>query len=70
MAYTTDQLEALERAIARGVLTVRHADGTSMTFQSLSEMRKLRREMIDDIAAASGKRRRRTFRAYQKGTGL
>lgn len=41
MAYTLDQLTALESAIASGALTVRQSDGTTVTYQSLPEMRKL-----------------------------
>ena len=70
MAYTTTQLQELEAAIASGVLTVRHSDGRSSTFQSLSEMRKLRLDMLADINKAAGTRKRRTMRLYQRGTGL
>jgi roadblock/LC7 domain-containing protein len=44
MAYTTEQLAALEAAIARGVRTVSY-NGESVTYESLAEMRKLRAEM-------------------------
>ena len=70
MAYTQQQLEELEEAIASGTLTVRHSDGRSVTYQSLDAMRKLRQEMLEEINASQGKRRRRTMRIYQSGKGL
>lgn len=68
--YTQEQLTELEEAIARGVLTVRHRDGTSMTYQSLDAMRKVRADMLRDIEKAAGRRRPRVARFYEKGTGL
>ncbi|MCB1791872.1 MAG: hypothetical protein KDJ24_16330 [Gammaproteobacteria bacterium] len=44
MAYTSDQLAAVESAIASGILTVRIGDRLT-TYQSLDEMRKLRDDM-------------------------
>ena len=70
MPYTQQQVDELSEAIASGVLSVRHADGRSTTFQSLDAMRKARREMLAEIERESGNRRRRNIRAYQKGTGL
>lgn len=70
MAYTQAQLTELETAIASGVLTVRHSDGRSVTYQSLDAMRKQRLEMLREINAESGNRRKRTFRLYQRGRGL
>lgn len=70
MAYTQQQLEELESALASGVLTVRHSDGRSVTYSSLDAMRKQRAEMLREINRASGNRRRRTFRLYQSGKGL
>jgi hypothetical protein len=70
MAYTQTQVDELTEAIASGVLSVRQTDGRMVTYQSLDQMRKLRQEMIDEIEHAAGTRRRRTFRAYQRGRGL
>lgn len=36
--YTTAQLAALKAAHARGVVTVRGADGSTVTYASLSDM--------------------------------
>ena len=71
MAYTTQDVEKIEKAIKEGLLSVTTSDGRTTTFQNLSEMRKARHEMLEEIEASSGgRRRRRTFRIYQKGTGL
>jgi hypothetical protein len=71
MAYTQEQVDTLEEAIAAGVLSVRNRDGTSVTYQSLDAMRKARTEMLREIEGAAGApKRRRTMRLYQRGTGL
>jgi len=44
MAFTTEQLEALEAAIAKGVLTVKYRDKL-ITYRSLDEMLKLLSEI-------------------------
>lgn len=49
MGYTTAQLTALESAIALGVLTVHHSDGTSKTYRSLKEMQEIRRQMRQEL---------------------
>ena len=69
MAYTQAQVTALEEAIASGVLSVRQTDGRSVTYQSLSEMRAVLQEMRNEVNAAAGTRRRRTFRTFQQGRG-
>lgn len=68
MAYTNDDLTKLERAIAKGVLTVQYAD-RRVTYQSLSAMRSLRQEMKDELSAAAGTPRKRLMRAFQSGRG-
>jgi hypothetical protein len=44
MAFTQPQLDALETAIATGVLTVAH-EGKHTTFRSLNEMMRVRETM-------------------------
>lgn len=69
MAFTQQQITALEAAIASGTLSVRYGD-RQVTYQSLSEMRRLLRQMRGEIATAAGQRaRRRSIRLYQSGTG-
>ncbi len=69
MAFTKEQVTQLEGAIAAGVLSVRYADRT-VTYHSLAEMRKLLKQMRDELGHAVGARRRpRIVRLYQSGTG-
>ena len=69
MAFTKEQVAKLEAAISAGVLSVRYAART-VTYQSLDSMRRLLKQMRDEIAQASGApRRRRIVRLYQSGTG-
>ena len=51
MAFTSDQLTALEAAAATGVLTVRYADRT-VTYQSLAEMRSLITQMRQELSTS------------------
>ncbi len=51
MAFTESQLTALETAIAKGVLSVQYAD-RRITYQSLTEMIKLRDVMRAEIGVA------------------
>ncbi|HDS1220279.1 hypothetical protein NJH49_08950 [Stenotrophomonas maltophilia] len=69
MAFTKDQAVALEQAITAGVLSVRYADRT-ITYQSLDSMRRLLKQMRQELGMASGQRRRpRVVRLYQSGSG-
>jgi hypothetical protein len=61
MAFTQTQLDALESAIAEGVLTVRTADGKLVTYQSMSDMLKARDLIASSLAASSG-----TTRSYPR----
>ena len=69
MAFTTADIEKLERAIATGTLSVRYADRT-VTYQSTKDMITALRLMRGEVGGAAGTTpRRRTFRAYQSGRG-
>lgn len=54
MAFTQMQLDALDDAIASGVLTVRGVNGNMVTYQSMSEMIKARELIATSLAAVSG----------------
>lgn len=71
MAWTRDDLTRVEAAISSGTTSVQYKD-RRVQYQSLAELRKLRREMLDEIGAAEGTRRRRPrfFRFYQSGSGF
>lgn len=54
MAFTQTQLNALDEAIAGGVLTVRASDGKLVTYQSMSDLLKARDLVASSLAASSG----------------
>lgn len=56
MAYTQNDLDQIERAIASGKLTVT-IDGQSVTYRSISDLRKAHDFITARIAAQSGQRR-------------
>lgn len=59
MAYTQTQLDDLRAAIAEGVTRVA-ANGRTVEYRSLDEMRKLERIMADELEAST----RRPERIY------
>lgn len=64
--YTEAEIVALKKAIASGVLTVRHGE-TLTTFRSLAEMQEILAQMEAEV---SGTSRRRILYAYQSSKGL
>lgn len=52
--FTSDDIDALKRAIATGALRVRYPDGSEVTYRSLAEMRETLRMMAADAAPAAG----------------
>lgn len=65
MPWTQTQLDALDAAIARGVLTVRYAD-REVTYHSLGDMLRLRATMAQAIASEAGTSSTR-YAAHDKG---
>lgn len=63
------RIDAIEKALATGVLTVRHGE-TTTTYRSLEEMLKIRADLEDQLAIANGTTRRRLRYVYQSGKGL
>lgn len=62
MAFTTQDLAAIDAAIASGELSIRSADGKTVTYRSMDELLKARAVMQADLAAASAA----TPRAYPR----
>jgi hypothetical protein len=58
LAYTHEQLEALEKAIAAGSRRVKYSD-QEIEYRSLDEMRSIRNEMRADLGMVS-----KTARVY------
>ena len=53
MAFTTQDLTAIDAAIASGELTIRAADGKMVTLRTMSELLQARDAIRADIAAAA-----------------
>lgn len=72
MGLTVDEmkemLDNLVRARSSGVLVVKHGD-TTTTYRSVSELNAAIAALKEDIARASGKRRRRVHYITQRSKG-
>lgn len=53
MALTQTDLDAINTALAHGELTVRAANGSTVTYRSVDELLKARKVAQEDIAAAA-----------------
>ena len=65
MAFTQTQLDALDQAIAAGVLRVTY-DGRTTEYRSLDEMIRIRNMMADAIAG-SAQTSRSSLASFRKG---
>lgn len=54
MAFTPSDIDALDSAIANGVLSVRYADGKSVTYRSTIELIAARNFANDQVNNVSG----------------
>jgi hypothetical protein len=54
MSYTTDDLAALERALASGVMRVRYSDGKEVTYRSTDELLRAIAVVKGQMAQAAG----------------
>lgn len=63
MAFTSDDLAAIEQAIASGELTVQHADGKRITYRSMQQLMQARDTIKGELNSAAGNRRPRAYRA-------
>lgn len=64
--YTQAQLDALEEAIAAGVLTVKHGDKI-VTYRSLAEMLRLADLIRQALASTSSRRQIAGFVSHSRG---
>lgn len=64
MAWTQEQLDALEEAMTSGVLTVQYKDKT-VTYRSLPEMESLRTKIRRALGLSN--KTKRTFANFAKG---
>lgn len=65
MAFTTQDLAAIDAAIASGELTIRAADGKMVTLRTMSELLQARAAIRADIAAAAPAAQRRPCPRHQ-----
>ena len=65
MAYTLEQLDALKAAIAQGALSVKYAD-KEVTYRSLDDMMRIKREMEKELAPEVNRSTRR-YAEFSKG---
>jgi hypothetical protein len=67
MAFNQTDLVAIQAAIASGVLRVRYADGSEVTYQSLDDLLKAEMRIQGAIAPTPGRRNRRSYPGYRNG---
>lgn len=60
MAYSQADLDALDKAIASGTLSVQYGD-RRVQYRSMDELLLARRHVADQIAAATGRRSHHRF---------
>ncbi len=66
MAYTIEQYNALQAAIAEGALSVRYAD-KSVTYRSLDEMMRILKLMATDLGLNGCNDGGRRYTSFSKG---
>ena len=66
MAYTLDQLTALESAIAQGATRVKYSD-KEVEYRGLDEMNRIRQQMREELGLVVPVQSRRTYAEFDKG---
>lgn len=69
MAITQQDIDKIDRAIARGESVIRFADRT-VEFRSVDELIKAKHAMQEELSKATSPRRSRVTRLYHAGKGL
>jgi hypothetical protein len=67
MAFNQTDLDAIRAAIGSGVLRVRYADGREVMYQSLDDLLKAERRIMDGLASPAPGRSRRSYPSYRNG---
>lgn len=69
MAFSSDDLTAIRKAIGSGVLSVRYADGRQVAYQSTEALLKAEQRIVDALAGQKPGAARRRCRtpAYRNG---
>lgn len=69
MAFTTADLDAIDKRIASAETRIKHGD-RDITYADIDSL-KARRDLIaSEIAQANGKKRARSWKLYQSGRGF
>lgn len=66
MAWTTDDLSEINKAIASGTTTVKYAD-REVSYRSLEEMLKIRDLIAKEVAGSEATSPTRRFAQFSKG---
>lgn len=69
MAFTQTQLDAIEKALARGEKVVQYAD-RRVEYRNVAELIELRNTIKRDLAQQTGQSRSRSHRLYHAGKGI
>lgn len=69
MAYTKENLAAVQKALAAGVLEVRYGDKT-VRYQSTSELLRAEQRILAGLRGQEGRRRSRIIRLRNSGKGI
>lgn len=69
MAYTREDLEAVNKAIASGVLKVRYGD-KEVQYPSINDLIRAKQHIVAELNAESGRRKPWVFRIRNKGKGV
>lgn len=69
MAYTREDLEAVNKAIASGVLKVRYGD-KEVQYSSVNDLIRAKQHIVAELNAESGRRKSWVFRIRNKGKGV
>ena len=67
MTWTADDLAALKKALARGVLRAKQANGDEVQFASPADMRRTIADIEAELAGGSGALPRRHYPATSRG---
>jgi len=67
MAFTQTDLDTIRTAIGSGVLKVRYADGSEVTYQSAGDLLKAEQRIQAALASPTARRSRRSYPGYRNG---
>lgn len=66
MAVTQAQIDALEKALYQGALSVTYPDGGSVTYRSVADLRTALADAKNELAAAAGTQQSQSLGSFSK----